>query len=296
LLVAGIVLAYQRSTTFRNIVNAVFTAIRNVVVTAVNVVRNIIAVVWPFITKIIQVAVTLISTYVTTYFTIVRTVITTVWNVVVAIITGAVNVIVATIRGIGRIVGIVRDAFNQARSAVGNAISGVVDFVTGLPGRVLGALGNIGRTLYEKGRDLITGFITGIRDMAGNIVSSIKNFILDKIPGPIKSFLGISSPSRLMADIGRDVGGGLVVGIDASGEQVAKAMARLVPVPKSTTIRPAVANLTASVVTGATGPLTTAARATATPPVTVHVHPRAEQSEYEIGRIAAREVAWAAKH
>jgi phage-related protein len=296
LLVAGFVLAYQRSTTFRTIVNTVFTAIRNIIVTAINVIRNIIAVVWPYISKVIEVAVKLISTYVTTYFTIVRTVITTVWNVVKAIITGAVNAIVATIKGVSRVVGIVSDAFNQAKSAVGSAISGLVSFVTGLPGRVIGALGNIGRLLYDKGKDLISGFINGIRDMAGSIVSSIKDFILDKIPGPIKSFLGISSPSRLMADIGRNVGDGLVVGIDASGDDVSKAMTRLVPVPKSTTIRPAMANLAASVATSAAGPLATAARETSASPVTVNVHPRAGQSEYEIGRIAAREVAWAAKH
>jgi len=32
------------------------------------------------------------------------------------------------------------------------------------------------------------------------------------------------------------------------------------------------------------------------PPVTVHVYPRAAQSEYEVGRVVARELAWAAKH
>jgi hypothetical protein len=44
-----------------------------------------------------------------------------------------------------------------------------------------------------------------------------------------------------------------------------------------------------------TGPLGRAAPIAAAAPVTVNVHPRAGQSEYEIGRVAAREVAWAAK-
>lgn len=340
LLVAGIVLAYQRSTTFRNIVNAVFTSVKTVVVGATNVIRNVVAVVWPYIVRVIQTAITVIRTVVTTSFTVIRAVITAVWNAIRAVITtvwraivtvvrtyitivrtvvstvfnavravvstvwnairgvinGAVSAVVNTIRGINRVVGIVRDAFNQARSAVGNAISGVIGFVRGLPGQVVGALGNIGRTLYDKGRDLISGFINGIRDMAGRIVGAIKDFILDKIPGPIKRFLGVSSPSRLMADIGVNIGEGLVVGIDASGEMVARAMTRLVPVPNPRTIRPAIANLATAAVGTVAGPLATAGRVAGAQPVTVNVHPRAGQSEYEIGRIAAREVAWAAKH
>jgi phage-related protein len=340
LLVAGLILAYQRSTTFRNIVNAVFTVVKNHVVGAINVIRNIVAVVWPYIVKVIQSAVTVIRVIVTTYFTIVRVIVTSVWtairtlitvvwkaivtvvttyiaivrtvvttvfnairtvisgvwNGIRSIISGAVSAVVNTIRGVSRVVGIVRDAFNQARSAVGNAIGGVIDFVRGLPGRVVNTLGNIGRTLYDKGRELIQGFINGIRDMAGRIVSAIKNFILDKIPGPIKRFLGASSPSQLMADIGRNIGEGLAIGIEASGDLVSKAMTRLVPVPRATTIRPAVAALTMAAAATVTGPLATAIRGAGTEPVTVNVYPRAGQSEYEIGRIAAREVAWAAKH
>jgi phage-related protein len=216
-----------------------------------------------------------------------------VWNGIRGIITGAVNAVVSVIRGINRVVGIVGGAFNQARNAVSGAISGVVSFVRGLPGRVIAALGNIGRTLYEKGRDLIQGFINGIRAMAGNIVSTIKNFIIDKIPGPIKSALGIGSPSRVMAEFGRNIGEGLVVGIEAGGDKVADAMSKLVPVPKAATVRPAFAAVAAKV--GESAVVQAATRAAAVAPVTVNVHPREGQSEYEIGRIAAREVAWAAK-
>jgi phage-related protein len=203
-----------------------------------------------------------------------------------------VNTVVSVIRGVNRIVGIVSGAFNQARNAVSNAISGMVDFVRGLPGKVVGALGNIGRTLYDKGRDLIQGFINGIRDMAGNIVSTIKNFVIDKIPGPIKSALGIGSPSRVMAEFGRNIGEGLVAGIEAGGDKVADAMRQLVPVPKAATVAPAFAAVAANV---GESRAVQVARAAAVAPVTVNVHPREGQSEYEIGRIAAREVAWAAK-
>jgi hypothetical protein len=124
-------------------------------------------------------------------------------------------------------------------------------------------------------------------------VSTIKNSIVDKIPGPIKDALGISSPSRVMAGFGRNIGEGLTIGIEASGDLVADAMKRLVPVPKAATVTPAFANLATAVGAATVGQAT---RGVTAAPVTVNVHPRQGQSEYEIGRIAAREVAWAAKN
>ena len=55
------------------------------------------------------------------------------------------------------------------------------------------------------------------------------------------------------------------------------------------------ANLSTTLAATVTGSLGRAAAVAAASPVTVNVHPRAGQSEYEIGRVAAREVAWAAK-
>jgi len=295
LLVGALILAYQRSTTFRNIVNAAFNAVRSVVTAAMSKVREIISAVWPAVSKVVQVAAKLIRDYVSTYFGALRKVVETVWNAVKTVVTGAVNTVVATVKGVGKVAGIVKGAFDQAKSAVSGALSGIVGFVKGLPGQIVKALGNLGRTLYDTGRSLIDGFLSGIRDMAGSIVSTLQNSVIDKIPGPIRKALGIQSPSRVMAQIGTDIGAGLTTGIDSTRDRVAEAMTKLVPLPKSATIAPALANLRTTLAATVTGPLARAVPVAAAGAVTVNVHPRAGQSEYEIGRIAAREVAWAAK-
>jgi phage-related protein len=277
LLIGALILAYQRSTTFRNIVNAAFSAV------------------WPAVSKVVQVAAKLIHGYVSTYFGALRKVVEVVWHAVKTVVTGAVNTVVATVKGVGKVAGIVKGAFDQAKSAVSGALSGIVGFVKGLPGQIVKALGNLGRTLYDTGRSLIEGFVNGIRDMAGSIVSTLKNSVIDKIPGPIRDALGIQSPSRVMAQIGTDIGAGLTTGIDSTRDRVAEAMVKLVPLPKSATIAPALAHLTTTLAATVTGPLARTVPAASAGAVTVNVHPRAGQSEYEIGRIAAREVAWAAK-
>jgi hypothetical protein len=290
-LVAAIVLAYQRSSTFRAIVQQAFQAIRNAVLPVVNAIQRAIAVAWPYIEMVIRVAVTGIRAYVTTYFNAVRFVVTNVINGLRTVIRAGIAYVVNVIRGVSAVVGIVRNAFNGAHSAVTGALNKIVSAVRGLPGRATGALGNMARVLFGPGIALIDGFVNGIRAAAGKVVSVLRNSVIDKIPGPIRNALGISSPSRVMTGIGMNIGEGLAVGIRTSGDMVADAMTRLVPVPKAGAVRPAFANLATAAI-GATGSRVAPAPA----PVTVNVHPRAGQSEYEIGRVAAREVAWAAKN
>ena len=71
--------------------------------------------------------------------------------------------------------------FNFQRR-VGEAITGAIGFVIGLPGRAASALSNIGRSIYGAGRSLIQGFIDGIKSMLGSVGSAVGG-ILDFAKG-----------------------------------------------------------------------------------------------------------------
>lgn len=108
-----------------------------------------------------------------------------------------------------------------------DGISKAIAFVTGLPGKVLEALGNLGSLLFNSGKDLIQGLIDG----AGSLLKNIGKFFLDMLPSwivdPFKSAMGIKSPSRVMAGLGVEIPRGLVVGIESEQSLVERSMASL---------------------------------------------------------------------
>jgi TP901 family phage tail tape measure protein len=66
-------------------------------------------------------------------------------------------------------------------TAVATAITDVVGFFAGLPGRILGALGNLGSYLFNAGKDLISGFIRGMKSIPVPNPVSLIGKGLDKV-------------------------------------------------------------------------------------------------------------------
>lgn len=109
-----------------------------------------------------------------------------------------VNFISALIEGFGRVVSNVRDRIRGIWSAlkeniinpIRDGITSAVEFVKGLPGRILSAVGDLGSLLYNAGRDILQGLINGVRDMfgsLGDVLSDAAGLIPDWFPGsPVK--------------------------------------------------------------------------------------------------------------
>lgn len=101
------------------------------------------------------------------------------------------------------------------------------DIVTGwfqqLPGRILHALGDLGRLLWNAGVQIVEGFVGGIESMGG----AVGNALLSLIPGPVRrfaSFLGIGSPSRVFHEFGVNTLQGYIDGVKSMAPQVLAAL------------------------------------------------------------------------
>ena len=120
------------------------------------------------------------------------------------------------------------------KNAASNGASALWNVISGIPGQILSALGNVGSLLYSAGRDVIQGLINGIKNMASALWEGIKNTVSGAVDG-IKNFLGINSPSRVFKEIGVFTGQGLVLGLESQSDKVHDAFTNLVEVPPTPT-------------------------------------------------------------
>lgn len=137
---------------------------------------------------------------------------------------------------IGQIIGNVLGFFGNLVGGIGNAIGAAIGFVTGIPGRILGALGNLGRLLFDAGQNIIQGLIDGVMSMIGRIGDAIGSAV-----GKIRDFLPFSpakegplSGGGAPIFAGRAISSMLAEGIDAGLPAVASAASRLAGVAATT--------------------------------------------------------------
>jgi phage-related protein len=168
-------------TTVQGVWNAVWGAI-----------AGFLAPIWARITGIVSGAIGTVRGVVATGVAAVQGVWNAVWNAIVGFIGGVWGRIFGAVSGgIGRahsavsgglsaisgvwngawnaIAGFLGGIWSRISSAVSSGIGRVVGLASGIGGRVLSAIGNVGSTLYNSGRALIQGFIDGIASMIGAV-------------------------------------------------------------------------------------------------------------------------------
>lgn len=110
----------------------------------------------------------------------------------------------------------VRIVFEYVRGIIVGKLEEVRDWFLGLPGRILDALGDLGSTLLESGKNLIRGLWNGILGMGSWLWNMVTGFVSNNIVGPFKAALGIASPSTLFEDeVGRQITAGIGKGVEA---------------------------------------------------------------------------------
>lgn len=167
-----------------------------------------------------------------------------VWDLIVAIVKGAINLVLSVIGAALNLIGglwsaawngissLLGGIWSGITSAISTGISNVVSFFSGLPGKILGALGDFGSLLVDTGKNLVQGLINGIKAVAGKIADAILGPVKGTIDG-VKNILGIHSPSRVFMEIGRFTVEGMALGMRKSAGLIAKASDALIPVAPS---------------------------------------------------------------
>lgn len=166
-------------------------------------------------------------------------VVTAVFGAIVPVIKAALQVVTGVLNVV---VGLLTGNFKQAWQGLGQIVSGAINLVVGvlrgaigIVGAALGAIVNGGiailkgavSTVLTVGGQIVAGLANGIRNNAKAVLGAIGSVVNGAIDWA-KSLLGIRSPSRVFAQIGRFTGQGLVKGLAGSQDQVKTAATSLV--------------------------------------------------------------------
>ncbi len=138
------------------------------------------------------------------------------WDTIVAAVRAAVRRFLDAIEWFSQLPGRVGAWFRGVRDAAVGKLRELLEWVRGLPGSIRGALGDLGSLLLSAGRDLLSGLWRGIQNAAGWLKDKILGFFGSLLPGWARDILGIASPSRVFAAIGRWIPPGIAVGIDGN--------------------------------------------------------------------------------
>jgi phage-related minor tail protein len=86
------------------------------------------------------------------------------WDAVKGVVSGAIDGVLGFVQRLAAIPGQVAGWFGAAKDGALRALDSLVGFVGGIPGRISGALGDLGSLLVNAGRQLIEGLLRGITD------------------------------------------------------------------------------------------------------------------------------------
>lgn len=147
----------------------------------------------------------------------------TVFGAIRDFIKGAIDRVVEILRGIYDIVQPVISFFDNIRQGIVDKLQAALDFVGGIGGKIIGLFSGAITWLYSAGVNMIQGLING----AGSLLRRIGEFFLNMLPswivGPFKAALGISSPSKVFAELGRWIPLGLIEGVQSAEQKVKNA-------------------------------------------------------------------------
>ncbi len=133
-------------------------------------------------------------------------------------LTGPVGIAIAAVAGLIAVgVALYKnwDEIKKKASQIWGAIKETIDsIIAGIKNAISGVV--------SAGKDIVSGIWEGIKSMGSWLYEKVAAFVNDNIVGTVKKFLGIASPSKVMAEFGRYVAEGLAAGIQDGTSKVSE--------------------------------------------------------------------------
>ncbi len=196
-LVAGLVIAYKKSETFRAIVNAAFSVMKTVVLTTLKAVTAAVGAVvdfiknhWKLLLAILTGPIGAAAIFIISHWNQIKAKTSAVWNAIKGGISSAAGAIRSTVTRI----------WSDITGTINNGASRIVETIRGLPGRLLSLAGKFA----SAGRSIINAFVNGLKgasglvsDIAGNVwdaVRGLMNSAIDKINAALEFTIKLPGP------------------------------------------------------------------------------------------------------
>lgn len=166
--------------------------------------------IWTAISGVIQGAVQIIENIIRLALAVINGDWGKAWNALKGIVGGAWTAVHAVVSGaVGALKGIVGAGFNALSAAASAGAGALVDFVKGLPHRILSAIGDLSSLLVHVGAAIMKGLVKGIVSGLGGLKDT-----LTSIPGKIVSWKGpIDYDRTILVPAGHAIMQGLQSGI-----------------------------------------------------------------------------------
>ncbi|MFI6886752.1 hypothetical protein [Streptosporangium canum] len=124
----------------------------------------------------------------------------------------------------------------EARDAAVRKFDEIVAWCRNFPAMIQGALGSLGDTLRNAGMELLTGLWNGLMAKAQWLRDSVLGFFKSIMPDWVRDALGIRSPSKVFAAIGRMLPAGMALGIQQASGLVMSSLDKLTTMVSKTSM------------------------------------------------------------
>jgi len=109
------------------------------------------------------------------------------------------------------------EQFNKLKDAASQIWNNIKGFITDVATNIKDKLGEVFGYMIEVGKDIARGIWQGLSSMTGWFSMLLKGWVNANIPAAVRNILKISSPSKVMEEIGQYTVQGLYKGMGAQG-------------------------------------------------------------------------------